>query len=67
MPLLPGFGRPLTYVPQPGDSNYIGGVFPSALYDVFTESRFDYGDGRAAYGSHLMLWTDVNLTFTAKH
>lgn len=29
--LLPGFGRPLNYVPRKNDPDYIADLFPSAL------------------------------------
>jgi len=36
--LLPGFGRPLNYVPKEGDPDYTGPLFPSALSSLAIET-----------------------------
>jgi len=36
--LLPGFGRPLNYVPEEGDPDYTGPLFPSALSALAIET-----------------------------
>ena len=37
--LLPGFGRPLNYIPKPSDSDYIGELFKNALSSVDIEEH----------------------------